>query len=663
MADKDRRRPFVLLATIWPLAASAIPNAASDLKQLSLEELMDVEVTSVSRSSETLERAAAAVSVVTNEDIRRSGATSVPEALRLVPGLHVARSDASTWAVSSRGFSSTNSEKLLVLSDTRSLYTPLYSGVFWDVQDYLMEDIERIEVIRGPGAALWGSNAVNGVINITTRRARDTQGLYLEAGGGTEERTISSVRYGGRIAEDGYFRVFGRYVDRDDTYNVTSASSDDWHLAHGGFRGEWQMGSADELTVQGDVYSGTVGLLSPSVSVSGRPGPQGPLRSKVDGGNVLGRWQRAFEEDSNLQLRFYYDHTMRDDPSFVDRLDTLDLDLQHQFAIGTHQIVWGANYRHTDNRNDGRGVFALQPPDSKDDVYSAFVQDQVPLTSSLRLTLGTKLEHNDFSGFEFQPSVRFNWEVTEANTVWAAVSRAVRVPTRVERDIAIDASNPAGNPVVRLVGNGDFRAETLVAYELGYRWWAASNVALDVAAFYNDYDELASLEVGTPFVDSSSGRIIVPIVSRNLTSGDSQGVELLLQYSPLPRWRLTGSYSYFQLHLDPQGADLNRGELLEGATPKHQFGVRSLLDLPGNLQFDVQWRRLSDIRSSPEIGSGLGIGGYSELDVRLAWRGWRQAEIVLVGQNLLHDRHAEFGAPGSRGEIERSVYGKITWGF
>ena len=273
-------------------ASQDVASTTGALKHLSIEELMDIEVTSVSRAPETLSSAAAAVSVITNEDIRRSGATTVPEALRGVPGLHVARRNSNSWAVSSRAFSSINSEKLLVLSDTRSIYTPLVSGVFWDVQDYLLEDVERIEVIRGPGASLWGTNAVNGVINLTTKHARNTQGMFLSAAVGTEELGSAAARYGGKLGESGFFRVFGQYSERDATFRPASPTSDDWRIGHAGFRADWDASSSDALTVQAGVYSANIGQFGPGVNIIGREGPAGDLEVHADGGNVLGRWRR-----------------------------------------------------------------------------------------------------------------------------------------------------------------------------------------------------------------------------------------------------------------------------------------------------------------------------------------------------------------------------------
>lgn len=637
--------------------------STESLKKLSLEELMNVEITSVSRHVERLGSAAAGVTVVTNEDIRRSGATTIAESLRGVPGLHVAKRDSNTWAIASRGFSSVNSEKLLVFMDARSVYTPLVSGVAWDVQDYLLQDIDRIEVIRGPGAALWGSNAVNGVINIITKNSRDTQGLYVEAGAGDEVEVISGARFGGKIGERGAFRVFGKYSERDGSHHPGAQSDDAWHLGLVGFRADFELSERDELVLDAAYHDGEIGHIEPAITIIGRPGPSGQLTADVSGGHVLGRWQRTIDENTQWRARLYYDRTRRDDPSYLDELDTIDLDVQNSFALAErHHILWGLNYRYTDNRNVGKGIFNLEPASSQDRVISGFVQDQVALSRALRLTLGVKLEDNDFSGFEWQPSIRLAWDVAPEHTLWSAVSRAARIPTRLERDIAVDAADPSTDPLLRLLGNDQFDSEELIAYELGYRWQASPAFSLDLATFYNRYDGLASLELGSPFA-TPGGRTIVPIVNRNLTDGNAHGFEALLTYAPVRNWRVTMSYSFVDLNLDPHGMDLNRGEYYEGATPRHQLSVRSYLDLPGGVQLDAHFRYIDELERSPDIVTGEGIGSYSELDLRLAWQFTDALELSLVGKNLLDDHHVEFGPPEGRGGIERSVYGKVTYGF
>jgi iron complex outermembrane receptor protein len=656
-------RTSILLAGVLfggPAAVHAqTATTAPDLKRLSLHELANVVVTSVSKTEETLSGVAAAVTVVTNDDIRRSGATTVPEALRLVPGIHVARQTSNTWAVSARGFSSIASEKLLVLTDTRSLYTPLFSGVFWDQQDLLLEDVERIEVIRGPGAVQWGSNAVNGVINITTKSASDTQGAYVESHAGTEERFAVKARYGGRVGAAAY-RLFGQYADRGGTFTTATLQRDDWQVGHAGARVDWDRGPVNSFTLQGDAYRNDIGRLAPSVTVIGRPAPAGVLRTRAGGGNVLARWRRRPSVASELQVRVYYDRTHRSDPSFVDDLDTIDVDLQHRSGLRWRQeVTWGGNYHFTSNRNEGKGVFALDPPSSRDQVVSGFLQHQVQLGDALRLTSGTKLEHNDFSGLEVQPSIRAAWARSPVQTVWGAVSRAVRIPTRFERDIAIDITNPPADPMVRLMGNREFGAERLVAFEAGYRAQPATALLVDLAAFHNRYSGLASLEFGAPV--TITGRTVIPILNQNLTDGRAHGVGSLVTLIPIPAWRLSVSSSLTWLDLDAVGQDLNRGAFFDGATPRHQLGLRSMLDLGSRVKLDAQLRHLTSIRRLPPVPNGDGLPGYSELDLRLAWLASRHVQAAVVGQNLLHDHHAEFGPPAARGEVQRGVYASITW--
>jgi iron complex outermembrane recepter protein len=471
------------LAAVSPVlhAQQLAANQVNQLKQLSIEQLTNVMVTSVTRGPKPLSRSAAAAAVVTSDQIERSGAMNVPEAIRYVPGINIAQLTASQWAVSSRGFASANSPDLLVLSDGRSIYTPLFSGVFWDVQDYLMPDIDRIEVVRGPGAALWGSNAVNGIINIITKSAADTQGGWASVGGGSQVNALAAAQYGGETDAAGgdpmYYRVFAKYQSDAPEDYPAGASSDGWDLGHVGFRTDWKTDSADAFTVQGDAYDGRIGQVSPAVNIIGRPGPTPPLVVGVGGGNVLAHWQHTMSDDADYEVRMYYDYTHRDDPTFTDDLATLDVDFLEHLPLGQDQtITWGMTGRTMNDIFHGKGLLTLNPPDSRYNLASGFVQDEISLPHSVHLTLGTKLEHNDFSGFEVQPSVRTAWDISDTSTLWGAVSRAVRVPTRIEQDEDIDATNPAGNPVVVLLGNRDFHAEQVLAFELGYRWRPLSNL-------------------------------------------------------------------------------------------------------------------------------------------------------------------------------------------
>lgn len=645
-------------------AASAASDGLSvdELTALSIEELADVRITSVSRVEEDLQSAAAAVSVVTSEEIERSGATAIPEALRLVPGLHVARQSASTWAVSARGFSSANSRNLLVLSDTRSIYTPLFSGVFWDVQDYLLNDVDRIEVIRGPGASLWGANAVNGVISITTKNAQNTQGVYAQAILGTEEQGVAA-RYGGRTAGDIYYRVFAKHSEDDNSYAPQAISDDAWQISHAGFRTDWERGEDDSFTVQGDVYDGHVGQIVPLVRVIGREGPEGQLEAQVRGGNVLARWKHEISKRSDFELRAYYDRTYRDDPSFEDTLETADIQIDHRLLMGErHEVLWGAQYRRTSNTNVGKGIFNVRPETSDDELYSMFVQDQIQVSDRLRLTVGTKAEYNDFTGTEVQPTVRAAWNWTPNHVLWAAVSHAVRVPTRYERDVFVDVSVGPSGEIYRLVGNPDFESEKVVAYELGYRWQYADNLIVDLATFYNDYEDLSSLELGEPFTESGN-QLIVPLLARNLGEGQSHGFEALVTYQPVPFWRLTGSYSYVEMDLASSGMDINFERLIQDSTPRHQLGMRSSWDWR-DYGFDVQLRYQDEVRSIPEVRTGEVVSpAYTEVDVRLSRQLSEHVLLSLVGQNLLDGHHPEFGSAAVRGEVERAAYLKVALAF
>jgi iron complex outermembrane receptor protein len=633
-----------------------------ELKRLDIEQLANVEVTTVTRGPQPLSRSAAAVAVVTDQEITSSGAMSVPEAIRYVPGLNVAQQTASEWAVSSRGFASANSPDLLVLSDGRSIYTPLFSGVFWDVQDYIMRDIDRIEVVRGPGAALWGSNAVNGVINIITKSAEDTQGAWLEAGSGSQERARVAAQYGGEAGNRIYYRVFGKYQDHAPEDYPAGAGSDGWHLGHVGFRADWSAGSADAFTVQGDTYDGRIGEVSPAVNIIGRPGPLPPLVVSVSGGNVLGNWRHTMSVDSDFELRVYYDHTHRNDPTYTDDLGTLDVDFLEHLPLGARQaITWGLTGRTMDDVNHGKGLLALNPPGARYNLASSFVQDEISLPHSVRVTLGTKLEHNDFSGFEAQPSVRAAWDFAQTQTLWGAVSRAVRVPTRIERDENIDVTDPASNPVVVLLGNHGFHAEQVLAFELGYRWRPLPALSLDLAAFRNRYTGLASLELGTPFLDEATGQTVVPLLTENLVDGHSTGLESLAMYSPVDWWRLSVNYSYMEMRLTPLGADYNRERFFAGSTPRNQLGVQSYFDLPHGLEVYGGLRVLSAVETLPEVVDGTGDPGYQELDLNAIWRATAHLTLSLEGQSLLHGSHVEFGSPGERSAIERSVFGRVTW--
>jgi len=608
-----------------------------DLKEKSLKELMEVIVTSVSKKAEKLSEAASDITVITQEDIRRSGAASLPEALRLAPNLEVAQVDSHEWAISARGFNSTTANKLLVLIDGRSVYTPLFSGVFWDVQDTLLEDVDRIEVISGPGATVWGANAVNGVINILTKSARDTQGFLLYGGGGTYERAFGGVRYGGQLGTNAYYRVYAKYFNRDETPLANGTDGHDaWQMGQTGFRVDWYPGEANQLTFQGDGYDGAIDQLA-----------NGDIR--VAGGNLLGRWSHTFSEESELKVQLYYDRTHRRVPqSYAEDLSTFDLDLQHRFPLGERQdIVWGFDYRLSDDLVANTPDFAFLPAHRSFQLFSGFVQDEITLVRDrLRLTLGSKFEHNDFSGFEFQPSGRLSWTLTSRQTLWAAISRAVRTPSRIDQDFFVPATPPFA-----LAGGPNFVSEELLAYELGYRVRPIDPLSFSLAAFYNDYDNLRTLEPGPPFTIG------------NGLEGKTYGAELTGSYQMTSWWRWQAGYTYLHEHfrLKPVSMDFNQGRG-EGSDPENQFSVRSAVDLPGDVTLDAALRYVGMLEN---IANGVrgSVPSYVELDARLSWMPVKNLELSIVGQNLLHRQHPEFGFPTSRHEIQRGAFAKVTWRF
>ncbi len=665
---------FALLALllVFHLGRAVDCLAANDedlsyLKQLSLENLLDIEISSVSKKTEKLSDAAAAIYVITQEDIRRSGSRNLPEVLRMVPGLHVAQIDAHTWAITARGFNGLFANKLLVLIDGRSVYTPLFSGVYWDVQDTLLEDIERIEVIRGPGATIWGANAVNGVINIITKRADETQGWLLQTGTGNIDKATGNLRYGGKIGDHASFRIYGKYLDRDNLLDDEGHEAQNgWDSARGGFRLDWQARETDQLTLQGDIYDsdGEQELFFESLADTF---PNG-LAASVDasGGNLLARWQRRFSIDSSLTVQGYYDRTERRDAFLDERRDTWDLDVSHRFAPAANQeMVWGVGYRFTRDETDPGLSSAMVPDDRRDQIFSLFVQDDLAFFNDrLHLIFGSKLEHNDYTGWEVQPSARLLWAPDARHTLWAAVSRAVRSPSRSEHDLqAFSGVTVSGMPptvtIRKVMGDNDFDSEELVAYELGYRTQPHRDLAFDIALFYNDYRRLRTLVTGTP-IAAGPGTIILPLEFSNRMEGETYGLEAVANIQLRTWWRLAAGYTWFNiaLHADDEVIEAT-GEVTEGNDPEHQFSLRSYMNLPGDLALDTALFYCDSLH-------GGDLPAYYRLDVRLGWRPLQALEISLKVENLLDDKHPEFEETifyTRPGQVPRSVYGEITWKF
>src|SRR5712691_6270850 len=513
--------------------------SAEALKKLSIEQLMNLQVTSVSKRPERLSQTASAIQVITQEDIRRSGAASLAEALRLATNLQVAQLDSRQWAISARGFNSTAANKLLVLIDGRTVYTPLFSGVFWDVQEVPLGDIDRIEVISGPGATLWGANAVNGVINVITKDAKDTQGLLLSGGGGTEQRGFGTVRYGAALGSTVRARIYGRGFGHDATALPSGQdSTEDWHLWQGGFRMDWDASNASRVTLQGDLYDGRVGQLS-----------AGDIA--LSGGNVMAKWSHTISERASLAGQIYYDRTHRDIPgTFGEDHDTYDVDLQHATRLGARQdVVWGLGYRLINDRVVNTDSLAFLPAHVARQWFTGFVQDEIALvTNRLHVALGTKIEHNDYTGFEIQPSGRVSWTPSPSGTLWAAVSRALRTPSRIDRELFFPGQAP-----YFLAGGPDFHSEEELAYEVGYRHQQGS-AALSVATFYSRYHGLRSLEQVNPPTP-------VPLVIGNGQDGESYGAELTAEYWLTNRWRVHAGYTELRVHVWPNAGstDMSRG--------------------------------------------------------------------------------------------------------
>jgi iron complex outermembrane receptor protein len=626
-----------------PAAAQDFP----DVTAISLEDLMNLKVTSVSKREQKLADSAAAIFVITQDDIRRSGARSVPEALRLVPGLEVARIDENKWAIASRGFNGRFTNKLLVLIDGRSVYTPLFSGVYWNVQDVLLEDVDRIEVIRGPGATLWGANAVNGVINIMTKAADATQGGLVTAQAGDALQGAGQVRYGGKLGGDVSYRVYSKYFKWDSATDEGGQDAfDGWNAGRVGFRVDGGSRDGDSFTVQGDVYDGEYGetltgpvLTAPYTTTFRNDG-------RFSGGNLLGRWSHAFDR-SRTSLQMYFDRSNNVHTALLDdHLNTYDVDFQHDIRVSAnHDWIWGVGYRLTRDNATPDTYVRLSPNRRTWKLFSAFAQDEFTMFSDrLRVTVGSKFEHNDFTGFEAEPNGRVLWNLTPSQGIWGGVSRAVRTPARTEQDMQLDAAvlppsaASGGLPIrVTVLGDRNFKSEDLLAYESGYRVNLGRNVSFDVAAFYNSYGNLLSAEPAAPgLVLDQQPHVVVPLVAANKMSGATYGSELFAEWRPASMFKLNGAYTFLRMDIDRDSDSLDATSLdPAGSSPRHQFSLRSSIDLTRNLQQDFTWRYVGGL-------NGLAIPSYYSLDAHLGWSLSRHLNLSVSGQNLTDNQHLEF---------------------
>ncbi len=557
--------------------------STKELKKLSIQQLMNLEVTSVSKRPEKLSETASAIQVITNEDIHNFGATSIPEALYLAGNLQVAQKGSHSWGISARGFNTDLSNKLLVMMDGRTLYTPLFSGVFWERQDYLLNDIDRIEVISGPGSTLWGANAVNGVINIISKSADETQGLFLEGQSGNELHASGSIRYGGKITPNIFYRVYGRYKNVGGAVFPDSTDAHDaWHMGQGGFRMDAHLRPNSLFTLQGDLSNQKADIVT------------GGTSSETNG-NILSRWTYTFSDSSNIRVQAYYDHSSLDLPTaafvvnnmvfgpaatFKDRLGTFDIDFQNTFAAGlNNQFIWGGDYRNTNDRVTNAPALGFLPEHLNQNLFSVFAQDEIQLFKKFSLTLGSKLEHNDYTGFEVEPSARIRYDLANNWMVWAAVSRAVRTPSRVDHDIT------EGTPpyFALLAGNPDFKSETVWAKELGLRSELSRQISLTISLYYNNYDQLRSTILNQ--------KTIFPLQFANGLAGKAYGFETSMDYQVTPWWQLHANYDHLSedINVKEGKTDFNNAHN-ETADPDWQFYLRSSFYLPYRISLHAAFR-------------------------------------------------------------------------
>jgi len=648
--------------TLAASCAFAEATPGGDITDMSLEDLMEVKVTSVSKRGETASEVSSALFVLTHEDIRRSGSNTIPELLRLVPGLHVAQIDSNRWAITARGSNSLFANKLLVLIDGRSVYTPLFSGVYWDAQDTRLEDIERIEVIRGPGASVWGANAVNGVINIITKNANDTLGGAVTVGAGNEDRALANVRYGAKISDTSAARIYGKYYNRDRSAQIAGVDAyDQMESGQTGARFDYKEGR-DTASVHGDIYKGTDGLRALTPSLASFSPSLEQKQTHFDGNNIVAHWSREFSDGQQLTVQGYFDRTQRYDLIHGERYEIADFDAQYLLPLSAYnQLIFGLNYRNTRDFLPKTGSIEFLKSSKVSELYSGFVQNETKLfDNAVRITLGSKFETNSYSGFEYQPTARVAWVPSDTHTLWTGFSRAVRTPSRIQDDgrlllqtVPTDSGVPAS---VFAVGSSAVKSEILNAFEIGYRAAPAKNYTFDIATFYNRYDNLSNLAQGAPFV--SGNRVEIPYQFANQNELRSYGFEALNTWRPMHSWTLQGWYSWMTSEIDIAEGSLSLGN--NGRVdPRNQAFLRSLISLPYNIDFDSYVRYVDSI---PDYK----IPAYMDLTLRVAWKLSDKIEFAVVGSNLLHRSHKEYVGDAiavSPAALQRAVLGTVSVKF
>ena len=656
-------------------AAKTPPSHQADLTKLSIENLMNLEVSSVSKKDQKLSRTAAAVFVITSEDIQRSGAVNIPDLLRMVPGMDVAEINGSTWAVGSRGFNQQFANKLLVLVDGRSVYSATFSGVFWDTLDLPLADIDRIEVIRGPGGSIWGANAVTGVISIFTKKAADTKGTLVEAGGGTFEQGFGLAQYGGRVGTGTDFRVYSKYFNQVPMLDPNGQSgADGWHRLREGFRADSKLSDKDSLTIEGDLSTGREGELGFELPAVTSPGFIAVAEEiSLADGAIETVWNHTFSGRSESSLQFSYDQHRRDDPLNPEVRNTFDLAFQHHVtASKRHDIVWGLGYRGTSDEIGGSLTVAMNPPSRTVQLVNSFVQDEIAIVpKQAYVTVGTKFEHNDYTGFEWMPTVRATWTPNENHMLWAAVSRALRAPSRNDTNLVLnigDIGAPSGTPILlRLLGNPAFKDERLISYEAGYRTMVSRRLSIDLATYYNDWDNLQTTEPSSAFFEAvpPPAHEVQTVTYKNLMYGEAHGFEVAANWKLRDSWSISSGFTFANehMHTKAQSLDTQTGPFNEGNAPDHMAQVRSHAEFARGLAWDLSAYYVDPLTNQGPLGD-MRIPAYTRLDTGLTWKPLERLSVSLVGQNLLKDHHTEFeDVNGSMqsGLIKRSVYAKFVW--
>jgi iron complex outermembrane receptor protein len=659
------------LGTI-PARVSVASGFSAPVSTVSRE--LDLPVAPARAGAPTVGTSPAAVYVITAEDIRRSGMRTIPDLLRMVPGVDVARIDANKWAISIRGFNTQFANKLLVLIDGRDVYSPVFGGTLWDERDLLIEDVERIEVIRGPGATLWGANAVNGVINIITKNAQDTQGGIIYGGGGSEPRSMGAVRYGGKLGDNAFYRFYVKYFTYGNGVDIQgNPTGDAWDSVRSGFRVDWAPSSSDAVMFEGDLFSGDVGSTVPVPIFTPPFSQQVNVRDSIAGGYLLNRWTHRFSDTSGIELRAYYDHTDRRFPASIREVrDLVDFDLEGRFQLtDRQQIVWGAGYRWTTDDIEESPLTAFEPSHRTLNLSSSFIQDSITLVKDrLQWIVGSKFEHNDFTGYEIQPSTRVLWTPTNRQTLWGAISRAVRTPTRgdtaVLSDVSVDPPGTLfpGSPATlnRFIGNPNLLSEEMIAYEIGYRASPTERFSYDIALFVNNYQDVHTSEPGVPFlVLDPVPHLVLPLSPGNNLAGDTYGAEIAASWKPTDWWQLNCGYTLLQmhLHLQPGSLDVLGATVTNGQSPRNEFNLRSYMNLSRHWEFDAAMYFVDDLPA-------FNVPSYTRFDVRLGWHPSDNLELVLGLQNLQQAEHPEFRSTEVivvPSQAPRSIYGLLRWRF